>query len=76
MDSTQDIIRDISKDNKIEIIRGANKKINNNNQSLEDVFLEVNDPFQIEIDFKQSKLDIFESFISTLFGQNIKMKDF
>lgn len=76
MDSTQDIIRDISKDNKIEIIRGANKKINNNNQSLEDVFLEVNDPFQIEIDYKQSKLDIFESFISTLFGQNIKMKDF
>ena len=76
MDSTQDIIRDIGKDNKIEIIRGANKKINNNNQSLEDVFLEVNDPFQIEIDYKQSKLDIFESFISTLFGQNIKMKDF
>lgn len=76
MDSIQDIIRDISKDNKIEIIRGANKKINNNNQSLEDVFLEVNDPFQIEIDYKQSKLDIFESFISTLFGQNIKMKDF
>lgn len=74
MDSTQDIMRDISKDNNIEIIRGLNKKLINNNYTLEDLQFEAFDSFKM--DENRSKEDIFDLFLANLFGKNMKMQDF